>query len=108
MGVPADFGELSHCYAQGRGSRAPPNEFQGSSVGQHLVALDRSLDTVLQSLQLLRPHLGFQFLGQRAGPLPELAGIFLSHSQPEVGRATVLFYAVAPPDGPFRAGIGPQ
>jgi hypothetical protein len=47
---------------------------------------DNRHNTVLQSLQFLCPYLGFEFLGQGASTLPKLAGIFLSHSQPVVGR----------------------
>ena len=89
------FGDLSHCYPQGRRSRAPLDEFHGPFGGQPLIVFDRSHDTVLQRLQFLRPHLGFEFLRQGASALPELAGIFLSHSQPVVGGATVLFHAAA-------------
>jgi hypothetical protein len=40
-----------------------------------------AINTVLQSLQFLCPHLGFEFLGLSASTLPKLTGIFLSHSQ---------------------------
>jgi hypothetical protein len=56
---------------------------------------DHRHNTVLQSLQFLCPYLGFEFLGQGASTLPKLTGIFLSHSQSVVGRATVLFHAAA-------------
>ena len=53
------FGELSHCDPQGRRSRAPLDEFHGPFGGQPLIVFDRGHDTVFQSLQFLRPHLGF-------------------------------------------------
>jgi hypothetical protein len=66
-------------------------EFHGLLGGRPPVVFDHRHNTVLQSLQFLCSYLGFKFLGQGASTLPKLTGIFLSHSQPVVGRATVLF-----------------
>jgi hypothetical protein len=47
------------CYPQGLRSRAPLDEFHWPFGILPLVVFDRSHDTVLHSLQFLRPHLGF-------------------------------------------------
>jgi hypothetical protein len=56
---------------------------------------NRCFNIAFQSLKFLRPYLGFQFLRQGSGTLPELVGVFLGNAQPVVGRAGVFLHAAA-------------